>query len=59
MVYAGVYSVANLAAFNGPCRQSVAALRAASANPYKSVPAMPKRFSGTDFLLSEMKEYDA
>jgi hypothetical protein len=58
MIYVGVYSAANLAAFNSACRQSVAALRGVC-NPYKSVPAMPKRFSGTDFLLSEMKEYDA
>jgi hypothetical protein len=32
---------------------------AAPANPNKSVPAMPKRYSGTGFLAAEMKEYDA
>ena len=33
MVYAGVYSAINLAAFNGPCRQSVAALRGVCKSP--------------------------
>jgi hypothetical protein len=32
---------------------------AAPAHPEKSVPAMPKRYSGTGFLAAEMKEYDA
>jgi hypothetical protein len=31
----------------------------AAPHPNKSVPAMPKRNSGTGFLAAEMKEYDA
>jgi hypothetical protein len=34
-------------------------LRYAAPHPNKSVPAMPKRNSGTGFLAAEMKEYDA
>jgi hypothetical protein len=28
-------------------------------NPNKSLPAVPKRYSGTGFFAVEMKEYDA
>jgi len=34
-------------------------LRYAAPHPNKSIPAMPKRNSGTGFLAAEMKEYDA
>jgi hypothetical protein len=47
-----------LAAFTSVCRFLVAALRRAC-HPHKSVPAMPKRYSGTGFFAAEMKEYDA
>jgi len=55
MIYNVICSDANLAAFSSACSLRKAALRGVC-NPNKSVPAMPKRFSGTDFLLSEMKE---
>jgi hypothetical protein len=58
MIYNVICSDANLAAFSSACSLRKAALRGVC-NPNKSVPAMPKCFSGTDFLLSEMKEYDA
>ena len=48
---------ANLAAFASACLCSL--LRYAAAIPIKSVPAMPKRNSGTGFLAAEMKDYDA
>jgi hypothetical protein len=54
----GLDGAANLAAFSGACPLLVAALRGAC-HPIKSVPAMPKRNSGTGFLAAEMKEYDA
>jgi hypothetical protein len=50
--------VANLAAFTSACPLFVAALRGAC-HPIRSIPAMPKRNSGTGFLAAEMKEYDA
>jgi hypothetical protein len=57
--YVGVYSAAILAAFSGACPSFVAAVRGIS-NPNKSVPAMPKRTSGTGFSAVEYKkEYDA
>jgi hypothetical protein len=58
VVIRGVYAAVNLAAFTGVCRFLVAALRRAC-HPHKSVPAMPKRYSGTGFFAAEMKEYDA
>jgi hypothetical protein len=51
-------AAANLAAFASACPLLVAALRGAC-HPIKSIPAMPKRNSGTGFLAAEMKEYDA
>ena len=56
MVYARVYSVANLAAFSSACCQFVAASRGVS---LQIRPGHAEALSGTDFLLSEMKEYDA
>jgi len=53
-----VDATANLAAFDGACPPLIAALRGAC-HPDKSVPAMPKRNSGTGFLAAEMKDYDA
>jgi hypothetical protein len=47
-----------LAAFASACPLLVAALRGAC-HPIKSIPAMPKRNSGTGFIAAEMKEYDA
>jgi hypothetical protein len=47
-----------LAAFTSACSFFVAAVRGVC-NPTKSVPAMPKRNSGTGFFAAEMKEYDA
>jgi hypothetical protein len=58
LVDRGVDVAANLAAITGACPLLVAALRGAC-HPNKSVPAMPKRNSGTGFLAAEMKEYDA
>jgi len=53
-----VDAAANLAAFDSACPSLIAALRGAC-HPDKSLPAMPKRDSGTGFLAAEMKEYDA
>jgi hypothetical protein len=58
LVNRGLDAAANLAAFNSACPRLIAALRGAR-HPYKSVPAMPKRNSGTGFLAAEMKECDA
>jgi hypothetical protein len=49
---------ANLAAFGSACCFLVAAVRGVC-HPKKSVPAMPKRHSGTGLSAAEMKEYDA
>jgi len=54
----GIGAAANLAAFDSACPPLIAALRGAC-HPDKSIPAMPKRNSGTGFLAAEMKEYDA
>jgi hypothetical protein len=58
MVIRDVALAANLAAFTSACSFFVAAVRGVC-NPTKSVPAMPKRNSGTGFFAAEMKEYDA
>ncbi|MGH6753701.1 MAG: hypothetical protein ACREDP_16200 [Bradyrhizobium sp.] len=58
LVELGLDAAANLAAFTSACPLLVAALRGAC-HPIKSVPAKPKRNSGTGFLAAEMKEYDA
>jgi hypothetical protein len=50
MVIREAKPAANLAAFTSACSFFVAAVRGVC-NPNKSVPAMPKRNSGTDFLL--------
>jgi hypothetical protein len=49
VVNRGLDAAANLAAFNSACPYLIAALRGAC-HPNKSVPAMPKRNSGTGFL---------
>jgi hypothetical protein len=58
LVNRDVDAAANLAAFDSACPPLIAALRGAC-HPDKSIPAMPKRNSGTGFLAAEMKEYDA
>jgi len=58
LVNGDVDAAANLAAFAGACPPLIAALRGAC-HLDKSVPAMPKRKSGTGSLAAEMKEYDA
>src|SRR5256885_14833649 len=58
LVNGDVDATANLAAFDSACPPLIAALRGAC-HPDKSIPAMPKRNSGTGFLAAEMKEYDA
>jgi len=58
MVIVELQFIVNLAAFDGACSFSIAAVRGVC-NPNKSVPAMPKRNSGPGFMAAEMKEYDA